>query len=210
VFFASLSSIIQARNESKIPYKQILTASIFAIVSAHLCNELVVNQAWFSMRVFRIIVLISIITIALRLIFNQKDELKREEKFYDMPVVGLCGGFIAALSGLGGGVVMVPLMLLLGIFKIKEAKNISSGIIVISSISIVIDYIFEPKLPIQMLSWGKIIPEICLPMVIGTVIGGPLGVMIAGKLESKTLLKSYLYLLILLMCYYFYKIISSN
>jgi uncharacterized protein len=209
IFFASLSSIIKIGMDGQLAVKKILIASFFAIIAAHLSNHFIVKSEWFSLTVFRTIVLILISIIAIRLFMNNEKEAKKEEeKSWNMPLVGIIGGFVAALSGLGGGVVMVPMMLFLGIFDMKTAKNISSGIIVLSSLSIILVAFLAKNVEAPMLSWGKIFPNVCLFMVIGTLIGGPLGVMFANKMENKKLIKSYLILLLLLMLYYLYKILG--
>lgn len=126
----------------------------------------------------------------------------------DMPVVGTLGGFIAALSGLGGGVVMVPTMLFQGIFGIKRAKNISSGVIVLSSLSIVLIAMKAPDVSIETMAYGKILPNVCLFIVIGTLVGGPIGVKMAQKMSSEKLVNTYLIVLLLLMIYYLVKILG--
>lgn len=48
-------------------------------------------------------------------------------------LIGLAAGFVSALLGVGGGVVIVPLLLLVGGYAIHEATGTSLGALVITA-----------------------------------------------------------------------------
>lgn len=208
VLFASLSSGIKIAKDKEMPYKQVFVGGFFAVVSSWLAHLFIVSQEWYSMKYFRGVIVCLILVIIARLFLKQKEQIKREEKPTDMPITGLFGGFIAALSGFGGGVIMVPMLLLMGSFEMKKAKNISLGIIVLISSVIVFKALFpfEVRTLGELTFVGSIIPELVIPMLLGTIIGGPIGVIIAKRISSQILMISYLSLLAVLMVYYLYKI----
>lgn len=208
VFFAALSSSIKLYKDKEIPFKEVCIAGIFAVVSSLLAHHYVVSQKWYSMTIFRVIIVSLILFMVANLFIKQKDKPLGSPKNKDMPLVGFFGGFIAALSGFGGGIVMVPMMLSIGGYDIRKAKNISLGVIVIVSGVIVVRSLFEPSIP-ALGTIGYVIPSICLPIIVGTFIGGPLGVIASKKIKDKKLLYSYLTLLLVLIIYYSYTIISG-
>ena len=50
-------------------------------------------------------------------------------------LIGLTAGFFSALFGVGGGIVIVPLLLLVGGFEMRQATATSLGAIVITAIA---------------------------------------------------------------------------
>jgi uncharacterized membrane protein YfcA len=55
-------------------------------------------------------------------------------------LIGLLAGFFSALFGVGGGVVIVPLLLLVGGFEIRSATATSLGAIAITATAGVVTY----------------------------------------------------------------------
>ena len=206
VLFAALSSAVKVHKDGEMDYKQVFIAGGFAMFSSLLVNQFVVTQSWYSMNYFRIVVMLMIFLMAINLLRKKDYSIKRAEDKKDMPMVGFFGGIVAALSGFGGGVIMVPFMMSLGIFELRKAKNISLGIIVIVSLVIVVRSMLEPSIE-ELSSIGYILPLVAVPMIIGTIIGGPFGVWVSKKMKEKVLLNSYISLLICLMLYYGYKML---
>ncbi|MDP9456531.1 MAG: sulfite exporter TauE/SafE family protein [Actinomycetota bacterium] len=97
-----------------------------------------------------------------------------------VPIVLLCGVFIGALSGLvgvGGGVVMVPLMVLgLGLTT-KRAVSTSLAVVMFTGIVASIGYIatgFDEILPLA-------------PLVAGSMVGAVLGVRLRDRMPDRAL-----------------------
>lgn len=55
-------------------------------------------------------------------------------------LIGLAAGFFSALFGVGGGVVIVPLLLLVGGFELRNATATSLGAIAITATAGVVTY----------------------------------------------------------------------
>ncbi|MFM8492730.1 MAG: TSUP family transporter [Bacteroidota bacterium] len=89
---------------------------------------------------------------------------------------GLASGVVSALSGLGGGVVVVPV--LSGILKISLSKtaSISLGSIVLMSVFHSLWYALAfPSVSLQG-GWGMLYPPVLLPLVVGILLAAPWGV----------------------------------
>ena len=104
-------------------------------------------------------------------------------------LIGALGGVIATLAGVGGGVVMVPIMsLLLGIPYQKTISISSTAIVCISFFSWVQ---FSLKTPVEAgltpFTLGFVDFGTGLPLLMGALIGANYGVVATGVLSKKTL-----------------------
>lgn len=211
VLFGAFSSCYKINKEEGLPFKEILSASLFAVISSLLARHFIVSQVWYNQTMFRGILLGLITFIVIRLLIKQKEQVKRKAHLAEAPLIGGFGGAIASVSGFGGGIVMVPIMLLLKAYSHKKARAISLGIIVINSAVLVAIALFNTQLdtliPPSINHIGIIFPYITGAMVIGSFLGGPVGVKIAQKISPKALLTSYLIMLLTTIIYYVYKMI---
>ncbi|MEX2600556.1 MAG: sulfite exporter TauE/SafE family protein [Balneolaceae bacterium] len=101
-------------------------------------------------------------------------------------VTGGLGGFVAALAGVGGGVVMVPMMNLGYRIGMKRAVSISSFAIVIISLSGWLQFaLFSRSGPaLTSVSLGSVDIGTALPLVLGSLAGGYFGVRINHSLQE--------------------------
>jgi len=95
-------------------------------------------------------------------------------------VIGAAGGLIGGLLGVGGGIIMVPLLMALLGMPIHDAKADSLGVIVIISIAGTIKHQMIGKL--DRADWLVI-----LAAGIAAVVCGPLGVALSQKLDTAAL-----------------------
>ena len=210
VLFAALSSSIKMYRTGNFPFKKVLIASAFALVASFIVRHFVLTQPWYSQDLFRGVLLTLVSLTVIRLFWKQKEQITRDPKDIELPLVGSVGGSIATLSGFGGGIVMVPMLLLLKSYTHTQARAISLGVITINSTFLVAFALFSKlnisvSLPVNNI--GNIFPSITGALIIGTLLGGPLGVKIAQKLTQKILLNSYLVLLIGLIIHYSFKLL---
>jgi uncharacterized membrane protein YfcA len=104
-----------------------------------------------------------------------------------MIMTGTAAGLIAALTGLGGGTVVVPLLNLWMRVDIKKAKTISFGTIFSIALLLSINNVFlEPDTGIKG-TIGLILIPVILPLGIGVIVGSPLGVLLGEKLSSRNI-----------------------
>lgn len=92
-------------------------------------------------------------------------------------VLGMVTGFMSAYIGVAGGVLMVPVMLLLIKLPYEYAIGTSSMVGIVTSLAGLLGYIINgwgvPDLPAGAI--GYFYPAYALPIMAGTVLGGPLG-----------------------------------
>ncbi len=192
VFFASLSSTFALIKQKEFYTKHVLLLGIPAVIISLITLHFVVNTTWFTKDKFSIVIMTLLMYMLYRTIkktisSNQDTVLNKINPIL-LSLAGCAGGFVASISGLGGGVVMVPL--LNGVFRvnIKIAKSISLGVIVITSFAITISNLFQYTLSeINTMHTGLIIFPVTLIIAVGVIIGGPIGVKVSSRMNNKTI-----------------------
>lgn len=117
--------------------------------------------------------------------FRKKVET-REISSNPRPIVGVvttgaCGGLFAGLFGVGGGIIMVPLMILFLQDDIKTAVRTSLGIIVITALAASVGHFFRDS--IDLLAGFY--------LGIGGLVGAQIGTRLLTKLSSSFVSISY-------------------
>lgn len=201
IFFASTSANYVLVRLKSFHYKEVFIIGFLGILSSYLTLSYIVNTPFYSIRIFNI-------TIVLLLAYMLYTTLMSAKKVYITPLetlkrwklaaIGLAGGGIASLSGLGGGIVIIPALNSLLKVDIKKASSISSGAIMITAFSITIINLFaEPLYAFDYYNSGYVIFPISLSIVMGVVIASPFGVRVSRKISSSAI--SYIYSVFLLI-----------
>ncbi len=114
-------------------------------------------------------------------------------------LIGICGGIVASLAGIGGGIVLVPLMTLVLGVPFVQAVSISSGAIIVISLAAWTQ--MARAIPvdegISTVTLGYVDIGTALPLIIGSFIGGYLGVKIGHLIPQRILERAFAVLLIL-------------
>ena len=91
-------------------------------------------------------------------------------------LVGILAGTVVSLSGLGGGIIMVPLFRMLLKKPMHQATSLSLSIVPILSISSLLQYtLSQPIHPINPLQTGYLLWIILIPMMAGVMFFSSLG-----------------------------------
>jgi uncharacterized membrane protein YfcA len=164
------------------------TSAIMGIAGA-LASVLVavyiVPQAWYDKgifaKTFSAMLLLGVYKIWSKSVVNTKN---LPENTFKIAIIGAFAGGIAALSGLGGGIVMIPLMTVLLGYPIKKATSVSLGAIVPISVAMVVYYSLQKNTIPTPYGVGIIDFLSILPLAIGVVVGAPRGVALSSKLPE--------------------------
>lgn len=190
VFFASLSANISLIRLKQFYWKTILLVGVGSIITSLFLLAFVVNTSWFSKDKFNWIVILILLYMLLKLLFQQRKETIEKELKEVKPssfiLSGIAGGMISSISGLGGGVVMMPIFTSFLKLNIKKAKAISLGVICLTAFMMTLfNFTQIPISKIPVFSKGIIIFPISLLLALGVIISAPLGVKFAQKWSSK-------------------------
>ena len=193
VFFASLSSSIRLIKDRDFYYKQVAIVTLGGSIFSVLMLRFFVNTPLYHREHFNIIVVCVLAYMLFRVIRKGKSketntsiETVSKKGFL---LGGIGGGIIASLSGLGGGVIMMPVFNTMLKLDMKVCRSISLGVITITSgLMSINNFLQTPTTQLSDISqFGYLIPQITLPIIFGVLIGGQLGVIISKNLKSNTI-----------------------
>lgn len=116
------------------------------------------------------------------------DQTKRNPGIlFALPWAGLLVGALAGTTGIGGGVIMVPLFTRLTAFPVKNAIATSSACIVVTSLAGTIGFVLSEAPGIPEPSIGLLYLPYAVPLSIGALVGGYLGASVSGRTRPRIL-----------------------
>ncbi len=199
IFLGSVAANYTHFKKGYFYMRPVLLISFAATVSSWLSLTFFVNTRFFSMEFFLFLL---ILIMAYMLIYILKgatqhiDEPVEKIPWTGLLSIGIASGLVASASGLGGGIVIIPMLNRFFGINIKKASAISLGVITVSALVISITNM-NVHLPIEVMgSIGLIIPVICLTLSLSVIFTSPWGVLAAHRLPSHYI--SYIYAVILL------------
>ena len=190
IFFAGLISTYKQYRIRQFYPKQIGLTAALAMITGTLVSYGITSGDWYNKRAFSVIFLALLIFSVFRIL------LKRPEQAIDVAsspkhkylITGALTGIVTALSGLGGGVVMIPLFNQYIKIDMKSASAISIGVIPLILIPVLATYIMATPLnPIMQDQLGYVLPSVFFPMVAGLLFAAPIGVATAQRSSDKVL-----------------------
>ena len=190
--FTTISGNIKQAINGNFHLKTILLISAPGIIVSYLLIRFFINTPYYSKEIFNWIYLSLVLFLLIRLllrIWQDRSKVKMEKtESTSTPgflLIGLLGGFVSPLTGLGGGLVIVPVLHTYFNFPIKKANAISLGVIGITAFfSSIFNMIEKPTSTLQSYSIGFIVFPIVLFLSAGGVIGAMFGIDWSKKIKS--------------------------
>ncbi|MFX0174101.1 MAG: sulfite exporter TauE/SafE family protein [Candidatus Hodarchaeota archaeon] len=194
IFTALSSTIAYARQPKIIEYRTGLLVAITTVIGSVLGSTTSSILATEAPDIFHLIFALCLLPIAIKMIFypNEKKSNAEGELEIEHDEVILFGyerrellstllGFIAGISsgllGIGGGVVMVPVLVTVGKIPMHKAVATSMFIMIFTSIAGAA----------VKISRGQIHPDLAIFLIIGIIIGAQIGPLIIKKINTKQL-----------------------
>lgn len=171
-----------------------IPAIIFAPLGAYLTGEI---PEYILLIVFASFMLINIALIQLKqsIAAKQHQSTKRFNPVASRVITGGLAGFLAGLLGIGGGVIMVPLQMLLLNEDIKTAVRTSLGVIVTATISSCVYHLFQ----------GNVLFIPGLILGISGMVGSQLGTRLLPKMSNSLVRKVFNLFLVSMALFNFWK-----
>ena len=199
IFLTSLSGSIQNYLMGNINWQRVLLLGLPSLLTAQVgaffVNKIPPNILLFA---FGILLVVNIFLAGLR-----KRLIRREingkqpsiNPLFARIFTGSAAGLLAGLFGVGGGVIMVPLQMLLLAENIKTSIQTSLGVIVLTSISACIGHAYQ----------GNVLWVEGLILGLGGLSGAQISTRFLPKLPNKVIAWCFNTLLIILAFYTFWK-----
>lgn len=181
---AAIGSVYILRKGYEIE-KKVFLLVLGAMVSSFLTTYSISHGNWYSEKLFTVVFSVLLVLTGLRMIFKVKVKERTgiSHKAIKMIGIGVISGSVAALSGLGGGVIIVPLLTLILGFDMRLASKMSTLSIPFLLLPSLLLYFFSSSdgIDIPTFHWGYILPTYQLLIFGVAFFMAPLGVRIAQK-----------------------------
>ncbi len=204
IFTALSSSIAYYRNSSLTEYRTGLLIAITTVIGAIVGSMTSSLMATLDPALFRIVFAVCLIPIAIKMILFPKqkkgsenviDEVEHDEVIWWgferrellSTLLGLIGGFSSGLLGIGGGVLMVPILVHVGKLSMHKAVATSMFIMIFTSIAGAA----------VKLGMGQVHPDLAFFLIIGIIIGAQIGPYIIKRIQTKQLQQIFGFVMIL-------------
>lgn len=203
-FFAGLFATYTHFKQGEFYPKPILIISIASIVAGLLSLNFIVNTPFYSKETFNVVVIFLLGAMLFSTLLNAKKQLnftERNEKVKRLlSFTGLSAGLTASLTGLGGGIIIIPFLNQGFKMGVKKAKAISLGVITITSLAMVVFNLFQvPMHAIELQHTGYILFQVTIPLIIGTLLTARLGVKWSRKMKASTVSYFFAFFIILVI-----------
>lgn len=191
VFLSGISGISRQVKLKIYSFKNSLYIGIPGACAAAIMNYAIQNGNWYIKSDFQKVFLLFLILSILNMLFGkQNNEVKQEvinQEILIKIILGILAGTTVALSGLGGGIIMVPLIRYLLKKPIHEATSLSLSIVPILSFVPLIQNMLAKNVPHLIQNGynfpqsGYIIWPYFIPLAIGVIFFSSFGQKTAQK-----------------------------
>lgn len=184
---SSLANVMTTLRQKMFFPRETLWVAVFATLCSFIVFEIIVNSGMYSKELFNSIIIFFMIIIILQTFRKLKLSNAQDEQVTKLrlSITGIISGTVAGVTGLGGGTIIIPLLNLWQRVDIKKAKSISYGVIFSIAFWLTVYNLFFNGSTGVAQSQGLIIFSMMIPLIIGVVIGSPLGVIISQKMSSR-------------------------
>ena len=103
-----------------------------------------------------------------------------------LPLLGLVAGFMASLLGIGGGIVMIPVLILVFRFPMEKVAGTSSSVIIFIGITGAIGYMFHGYNTVELpgLGTGYVWWQAAIPLALGGIPMARVGAWLNSKTDA--------------------------
>ena len=193
-FVASLASSARQYQQHNFYWAEGIKVGILGAIGVTIGKQ-VITSPYYSKKAF--VIFFSLLLLYVAFMFYRRGSRKKKDVINDDDSLGWgpafmtggLGGFVAALAGIGGGGVMVPLMNLLYKKNFAKAVSISSLAIVVISLSAWMQLGFSGTATESLTAyrWGYVDFGAALPLAAGGLFGGFAGAFANLKINRQYL-----------------------
>ncbi len=174
--------------------KEVFLIGILAVIAGYLVSEFLKSTSWYQKVYFDSLFLVLVLLVAIRfLFFKQSEHSSKKQQGMQKSKIGYASlgaltGITSALSGFGGGIVLIPALTDIFGISIRKAASISIGVVMLLAVGVSTSYLsidpsntLKNSLPYQ---FGYISLSISIPILVGVFIAAPFGVKVAQRTSA--------------------------
>lgn len=187
VILSGSAGIYHQRKTHAWDYKRAFAIGIPGTAAAWTWSYFIESGTWYSKERFQTVFLGFLLISIGNMIFGKSAGQENQEQAasrlgWKETLVGLLAGSVVSLSGLGGGVIMVPLFRMLLKMPMRKATALSLSIIPMLGLFPLLNYaISTPQSQTTLAHTGYIVWPLAIPISLGVVIFASVGVKSAAK-----------------------------
>ncbi|MHA1839740.1 MAG: sulfite exporter TauE/SafE family protein [Candidatus Ranarchaeia archaeon] len=205
ILFTSVSSSLAYSRQKKICYKIGFLTAIPTIVGAVIGS---VQSSIINTEFFKILFVICLFPIAIKMCFSHSKTCRVTENFGEnnqeitstlgkrelkTATLGFVSGLLSGFLGIGGGVIMVPVLLHVGRLSMHRAVATSTFIMMFTSLS---------GLMVKI-AFNQIYMDLAVFLIIGITLGSQIGAHLCAKVSSNGLQQLFGLIMIITLSYLF-------
>ncbi len=204
--FTGLSVSYKQFKAKNLHVKEVLYISIAGMITAFFLTEFIKNGNWYHKSDFDLVFFTLLLILAIRMLFFKQPPPPINDNNLNkpyFPIIGIVAGLISSLSGLGGGIIVIPILTDILKTPLKKASSISIGVVAMLALPISISYLsidaasaMKHVLPAQV---GYISLFIAAPVLIGVFSTTGWGVRTAQKTDPNKL-RLILGIVVIILC----------
>lgn len=202
MFIGGFAGSLKHYLNRNLPVRLVLIIGLSAAIAALSVTHFFIHSRWYNKEVFTLIFISVILWVAYK-VFLVKENKSAEDipaklSIKGLSLIGAAGGSLSALAGVGGGLVMIPMLTNILKVSIKKATSISLGVItVISFCTSLYAFLVTPSVSIPLpYCYGLILLPMTIPVTLGCLLCAPIGVGLSHKISSRQIKLLYLLFLI--------------
>ena len=176
------------------------------MITAFFMTEFIKNGNWYHKSDFDLVFFTLLLVLAIRMLFFKQPPPPINDNHLNkpyFPIIGIVAGLISSLSGLGGGIIVIPILTDILKTPLKKASSISIGVVAMLALPISASYLsidarsaMQHVLPAQL---GYISMFIAAPVLIGVFSTTGWGVRTAQKTDPNKL-RLILGIVVIILC----------
>ena len=204
--FTGLSVSYKQFKAKNLHVKEVLFISIAGMITAFFMTEFIKNGNWYHKSDFDLVFFTLLLILAIRMLFFKQPPPPINDNHLNkpyFPIIGIVAGLISSLSGLGGGIIVIPILTDILKTPLKKASSISIGVVAMLALPISASYLsidaksaMQHVLPAQV---GYISMFIAAPVLMGVFSTTGWGVRTAQKTDPNKL-RLILGIVVIILC----------
>jgi uncharacterized membrane protein YfcA len=192
IVFTGVAASYNQFRQGTYYWKPVCSAALAGVISSLLTTYFIAKGSWYNKESFSLVFISLLILASVRTFLKPSIHLRHKDVsqicLIRFSYVGFAAGIVTALSGLGGGIVMVPAFSSILRIDLKKSISISTGVIPFFALPLTAFYLIEQPLffPENLYHIGYIVPQFVLPLGFGVVFASKWGVRVgSGMSEAK-------------------------